>query len=81
MSDTTLEDKVDTLIKDVSEIKATLKYNGMGLIPTFEQHCAQDREFRQDYYSFKRRCTAIFFFLLGSGVLGISTVKLIEMVR
>jgi len=81
MSGTTLDEKVDSLIKDVAEIKAALKYNNIGLIPTFEQHCNQDREFRQDYYSFKRKVLAVFFFLLGSGVLGVSTVKLVEMVK
>jgi len=81
MSDTTLDEKVDTLIKDVAEIKAALKYNGIGLIPTFEQHCIQDRQFRSDYYSFKRKVMATFFFLLGSGGLGIGVIKLIEMVK
>jgi len=82
MSDTTLDEKVDTLIKETQAVKTALQgYNGgTGLLKTFEQHCVQDREFRADYYRFKTRCIAIFFILLGSGVLGISAVKLVEMV-
>lgn len=76
-----LERKVDDLNSKVDRIEAMLKYNGIGLIPTFEQHCVQDREFRQDYYKFKRTTLMIFFFLLGSGVLGIGGVKLIEAIR
>jgi len=83
MSDTTLEEKVDNLLIEVSEIKTALKgYNGgTGLLKTFEQHCNQDREFRRDYFSFKRKVIAIFFFVLGSGGLGFGVVKLVEMAR
>uniref|UniRef100_A0A6M3L1L9 Uncharacterized protein n=1 Tax=viral metagenome TaxID=1070528 RepID=A0A6M3L1L9_9ZZZZ len=73
-----LEKKVDQLNSKVDRIEAMLKYNGIGLIPTFEQHCIQDREFRADYYKFKRRTLGIFFFLLGSGVLGLGGVKIAE---
>ena len=73
----TLEEKVDSLVSDVAEIKAALKYNGIGLIPTFEQHCCQDREFRQDYYKFKRWAIGIFCFLAGSGVISMSVFQIL----
>ena len=80
MSDTTLETKVDYLLTEVAEIKTALKgYNGgAGLLNTFEQHCIQDREFRADYYKFKRAVITVFAFLVGSGVLGLSAVKIVE---
>jgi len=83
MSNTTLEEKVDGLVTDVQAIKTALQgYNGgPGLLKTFEQHCNQDREFRADYYSFKRKCFAVFFTLVGSGGLGIGIVKLVELVK
>ena len=83
MSNTTLEEKVDSLIKEVQAVKTVLQgYNGgTGLLKTFEQHCNQDREFRDDYYKFKRKVLSVFFFLLGSGGLGIGIVKLVEVVK
>ena len=83
MSNTTLEEKVDGLVTDVAKIRTALQgYNGgTGLLKTFEQHCNQDREFRADYYSFKRKCLAIFFFSVGSGGLGLGVVKLIELLE
>ena len=80
MSNITLEGKVDHLIEDVAEIRAALKYNGIGLIPSFEQHCNQDREFRADYYKFKRTVFVVTAFVVGSGGLGVGIVKLMEMV-
>ena len=74
----TLEEKVDKLIEDVTEIKTALKYNGMGLIPTFEQHCIQDRELRQDYYKFKRWGIGILCFLIGSGAIGVSVWEIFK---
>ncbi len=73
-----LEEKVDQLMSDVDQIKAMLKYNNIGLIPSFEQHCNQDRELRQDYYKFKRQCMLIFGGLVGSGVLGASIWELVS---
>ncbi len=73
----TLEDKVDKLVTDVAEIKAALKYNGIGLIPTFEQHCNQDREFRGDYYKFKRQITMILCLAAGSGALGAGIARIL----
>jgi len=79
MSDSTLEEKVDKLIEDVVQIKTALQgFNGgTGLIKTFEQHCNQDREFRQDYYSFKRKVFFLFGIALGSGGLGFSIIKIL----
>lgn len=74
----TLEEKVDSLMTDVAEIRAALKYNGIGLIPTFEQHCIQDREFRADYYKFKRCCIGVVCFTIGTGSLGLGILKLAE---
>ena len=73
----TLDEKVDRLAEDMAEVKAALKYNDIGLIPTFEQHCIQDREFKQDYYKFKRWVWGIFCFLVGSGVISISIIKVL----
>ena len=76
MSNTTLEEKVDSLIKEVQAVKTALQgYNGgTGLLKTFEQHCNQDREFRADYYKFKRWVITGVAFMVGSGglVIGIS---------
>jgi len=83
MSDTTLEEKVDELMTEVTKIRTALQgYNGgVGLLKTFEQHCQQDKEFRQDYYSFKRKCIAIFFLILGSGGVSLGIIKLMEMLN
>ena len=76
MSDTSLEEKVDKLIEDVAEIRIALKGFGgnPGLTGRFEA-------LAKDYFSFKRNCIGIFFFLVGSGVLGLGIAKLLEMVR
>ena len=84
-----IEEKIDRLIIDFAELKidfAELKtavkgYNGnQGLIPAFEQHCEDNKDFQKDYFKFKRKVLAVFFFLLGSGALGLSVVKIIEIV-
>ena len=79
--DSKLEGKVDRLVTDVAEIKIALKgYNGTpGLIPAFREHCDRDGQFRADYFKFKRIVLGVFFFLLGSGVLGVGGVKIAEM--
>lgn len=77
----TPEEKIDKLVTDVAEIRTALKYNGSGLIPAFTEHCKQDREFRKDYYKFKRTCIGTFFFILGSGVLGAGAYSLIELFK
>lgn len=74
----TLDEKVDKLVTDVAEIKTALKYNGSGLIPTFEKHCARDHEFRMDYYRFKRICIAVFFFMVGSAGIGFGVFELLK---
>ena len=76
----TLEEKVDTLMVDMKEIKTALKYNGTGLIPSFEKHCESDRCFREDYYKFKRWAIGVFCFMVGSGVIGLSAVKIAQIV-
>ena len=75
-----LEKKIDLVINDITEIKIALKgYNGtQGLIPAFTKHCENNECFQKDYYKFKRVVLAVFFFLLGSGVLGIGGVKIAE---
>jgi len=83
MSDATLEEKVDNLLTEVASIATALKgYNGgTGLLKTFEQHCNQDREFRADYYQFKRKCVGIFCFIAGGSGLGFGIVKITELFR
>jgi len=77
-----LERTVTEMGKDISEIKVALKgYNGgLGLIPTFERHCEQDRDFHADYYHFKRWCIGIFCFAVGSGALGMGALKLLQVI-
>ena len=83
MDNTTLEGKVDRLVTDVAQIRTALQgYNGgTGLLKTFEQHCNQDREFKADYYSFKRKCLAVFFTLVGSGAIGTGIFKLTDLAK
>jgi len=84
-----MSDELEALRKDLSdiktdvvEVKIALKgYNGtQGLIPAFNRHCDDNESFQRDYYSFKRKVLAIFFFLLGSGVLGVGGVKIAEII-
>jgi len=76
----TLEEKIDRLVSDISDIKVVLKgYNGgLGLLKSFEQHCNQDREFRTDYYKFKRWCIGVFCFMVGAGIISVGVVKVLE---
>ena len=68
---TTLEEKVDSLVNDVTEIKTALKgYNGLGLIPAFEAHCKADERFRNIAF-------IIFGILIGSGVLTVSILQVV----
>lgn len=73
-----LEEKVDKLMIDISEIKTALTYDGTGLIPSFEKHCISDEKFRGDYYKFKRWVIGIACFLAGSGVLGVSIFEVLK---
>ncbi len=42
-----------------------------GLMGEFDEHRKRGNAFRSEYYVFRRQCIAVFFFLLGSGVLGV----------
>jgi len=42
--------------------------------------CKKHEELAQDYYKFKRAVITVFAFLVGSGVLGLSAVKIAEAV-
>jgi len=81
MSEKTLEDKVDLLVSKVARIESALSYDGQGLIPAFQKHCESSDSFRQEYYSFKRKVLCVFFFLIGSGVLGFSTLEIVKAIR
>ena len=72
----TLEEKVDKLVIDIAEIKIALKgYDGNpGLGKRFN-------DLAEDYFCFKRKVLAVFFFILGSGGLGLGIVKLLEMAK
>ena len=76
MSDTTLEKKVDKLLIDVAEIRIVLKgYNGNpGLLKNYD-------DLAKDYFRFKRKVLSFFFFMVGSGGLGLGIVKLVGMVK
>ena len=68
-----LEKKVDQLVTDMAEIKVALKGydNKGGLINDYEKT-------KCDYFKFKKVVLCIFFFLLGSGALGLGGVKIAE---
>ena len=51
-----------------------------GLFGDFQEHCQRDSAFRADYYKFKRAVITVFAFLVGSGLLGLSAVKIAEAV-
>jgi len=72
----TLDEKVDGLREDVSEIKVALKgYNGQkGL-------CERHDDLAKDYYRFKQWVMGIFIFLVGSGAIGVSAVKIIQLIN
>ncbi len=36
---------------------------------------------KEDYYKFKRRVLTVFYFLLGSGVLGVSSTEIIKLLN
>lgn len=48
-----------------------------GLLGDFKEHRRHDAEFRADYYKFKRFVIAVFAFMAGSGVLGVSIFQLV----
>jgi len=51
-----------------------------GLLGRFETHCEEDAEFRKEYYKFRRQCLAVFFFLLGTGALGIGVWQIPQLI-
>ena len=63
----------------ITEIHSVLLgTNGQGgLCRDFETHKDSDLLFRQDYYQFKRKIIAILAFAAGTGVLGVSIVKVL----
>ena len=60
---------LESIASDINEVKIVLKgYNGhLGLIPAFEEHLREEREFKKEFYFFRRTCFLIFGLALGSG--------------
>ena len=79
---TDLDGKLDGVITTTNSIEQSIKgYNGhQGLIPAFEVHCESDRQFREDYYKFKRAVLVTAAFLTGSGILGGGIAGIIKLV-
>jgi len=48
-----------------------------GFLGQFRDHRNSDTEFREDYYRFKRIVIGGFAFLIGSGAISISVIKLL----
>ena len=67
-------DKVNQIWQAFFGVKNT---DDNGLLGAFKAHCEDDKCFRADYYKFKRLGIGIFFFLVGSGVLGLGIFKII----
>lgn len=68
----------DMIIEMHSVLLGTNGYKG--LCREFDEHKDADKNFRKDYYNFKRFAIGIFCFLAGAGVLtggGIGIAKLI----
>ena len=61
-------DKVNQIWNAFFGVKNT---NDKGMLGEFQ-------ELRKDYFKFKRTVLIVFSFLVGSGVLGLSTLKIIE---
>ena len=80
---TILDGKVDDLATTTNNIEQALKgYSGTkGLIPAFEAHCADDHDFKADYYKFKRAVLVTASFLAGSGLLGGGVAGIIKLVN
>jgi hypothetical protein len=49
----TLEEKVDSLLDRTARIETALKFDGEGLIPAFNEHCKNDKKFRDGFYRFR----------------------------
>jgi hypothetical protein len=64
--------QLNQLAEDASEIKTLLKgYNG------YPGLCERHENLSKDYYKFKRWVLSVFFFLLGSGALGVGIYNLV----
>jgi hypothetical protein len=67
----TIEDKIDNLINDVTEIKTALKgYNGQSGL------CEEHSKLKDDFYSFRRAVLVMLGVLVGSGVLSVGIFEL-----
>lgn len=75
MPDKTAEERAQDTYDKVIQIWGALcgvpGTSDKGLLGKFEEHCKSDSEFRAEFYKFRRQCLAVFFFLLGTGALGV----------
>ena len=64
----------------IIEMHAVLLGNGhKGLCQDFDDHRESDRQFREDYYKFKRIAIGVFCFMAGAGVLTGGSIGLINL--
>ena len=78
MSDQDIE-RILIALKEVSD-KTNKIYTGLYGIPETDEKgmCGEFHDLRDDYYKFKTRAMVIFFFLLGTGVLGTAIYQIIQ---
>ena len=60
----------------ITEMYTILCGNGhTGLCKQFEEHKESDRQFRREYYAFKRWILVVLAFLVGTGAVSLSVLK------
>jgi hypothetical protein len=72
------------LVKEVKEMHSKTDgiYQGLYGVPNTEDKgmCGAFKELKIDYYKFKQKVLVVFYFLVGSGVLGIGIWELIKVI-
>ena len=65
---------------DAIENKTDQIHQGLYGVPDTDDKgmCGQFQDLKKDYYTFKARAMIVFFFLLGSGVLGVGIWELLK---
>jgi hypothetical protein len=71
-----LSEKLDKLDHKTDRI-----YYGLYGIPDTDDNgmCGEFKDLKEDYYKFKQKAITVFFYLLGSGVLGVGIWQLIKL--
>lgn len=63
------EEQLDKLVNDVAEIKAALRYNGVGLIPTMNKHECKLDELESQHNKLQRTVFVLIGVLAGANIL------------